>query len=378
MHLIKSIIISICSIMPTKKMILFESAPDLSDNTKAVFDEMIRRNYNNKCKMIWLVSDKKNDLPQINNVKYCDCTSLLNKIQLYYYRIFSRCIITCNNALSKFNKKQFSFFLTHGSPIKNIRGKYVIPPDIDYALSSSTDFAEILAYAHTIDSNKMISLGYPRNDGLYEKIDIHNLFDKTFDKAIIWYPTYRQHKSGENTASKKTIPIIDNIENTQSLNDIAVANNVLLIIKPHFAQDVSLIKELNLSNIIFINDDFYRKNKISSYSFIASCDALLTDYSSVYYDYTLCDKPIGAVWEDIEDYKKNPGFIIDIDYYWQGAVKIFSIDELNKFVLDVANGKDKLKFERNKIKSISNFADDGMNSKRVVDFIIKNNPWIED
>ena len=54
-------------VLPKKKWIVFESVPDLSDNTKAVFDEMVRRKLNQKYLFIWVVSDKKKDFP--NNLK---------------------------------------------------------------------------------------------------------------------------------------------------------------------------------------------------------------------------------------------------------------------------------------------------------------------
>ena len=42
-----------------------------------------------------------------------------------------------------------------------------------------------------------------------------------------------------------------------------------------------------------INDSFFIDNDITSYELLAACDSMITDYSSVYFDYTLCDKPIG-------------------------------------------------------------------------------------
>jgi len=42
----------------------------------------------------------------------------------------------------------------------------------------------------------------------------------------------------------------------------------LIVLKLHFVQDVSYVKDLGMSNIRFINDEFYVDNKISSYEFI--------------------------------------------------------------------------------------------------------------
>ena len=71
MSFIKTFAKKIINRLPTKKLIIFESAPDLSDNTKAVFDEMIKRGMNEKYEMLWLLKkEPTDDLPKIKNVKY--------------------------------------------------------------------------------------------------------------------------------------------------------------------------------------------------------------------------------------------------------------------------------------------------------------------
>ena len=145
----------------------------------------------------------------------------------------------------------------------------------------------------------------------------------------------------------------------------------MIVLKPHFAQDVSCVKDLGLSNILFIDDGFFAKNNISSYEFVGGCDALISDYSSIYYDYTLCDKPIAVVWEDIEEYKQKPGLIENYEYYLQGAEKIYTLEELMGFVERVSNGEDLLRDERRDIRDLCNYSCDGKSSKRVVDYILE-------
>lgn len=83
------------------------------------------------------------------------------------------------------------------------------------------------------------------------------------------------------------------------------------------------------------------------------------------------------MWEDIEEYRDNPGFSINIDYYWAGAQKIYTVQDLMKFIENVSNGEDILKEERNRIKKLINYMSDNKNSERVVDFIISKNKWLE-
>jgi CDP-glycerol glycerophosphotransferase (TagB/SpsB family) len=128
---------------------------------------------------------------------------------------------------------------------------------------------------------------------------------------------------------------------------------------------------VRLDNIVLINDEFFVKSKITSYEFVGSCDALITDYSSIYYDFTLRDKPVAAIWEDIEDYRRNPGFAVDVDFYMKGAEKIYTVEDFIAFIQRVGNGEDILKDERNKIKTMVNEFEDGESTKRVAEFVIE-------
>ena len=86
--MIKSFLKKILSLIPTKNIIVFESVPNLSDNTKSVFDEMINRKLNQKYKMVWIVSGVNSNLPEIKNVLYCDKKAKTFKLKLLYYRIY--------------------------------------------------------------------------------------------------------------------------------------------------------------------------------------------------------------------------------------------------------------------------------------------------
>lgn len=354
--------------LPLRNIILFESVPNLSDNTKAVFDEMLKRNMNQKYKLIWVLNKEEKNLPRIHNVEYI----LNTDKRLALYRRISKCLICCNDFLVTMRKGQTSFYLTHGTPMKSLHAYYTIPSEMDYCISASEDIIPIYAYEFNYTEEKIVPLGFPRNDALTNiKRDLHPLFpNQNFDKIIVWYPTYRQHKNGTSLTSN-ALPIINDADKAAALNTYAKEHNILIVLKPHFAQDISYITNLNLSNILFINDSFFSDNKISSYEFVGNCDALITDYSSIYFDYMLCDKPIALVWEDIEEYKQSPGFAIDIEKYLGGGEQIYTLNELNTFLKHIAEDEDVMKMQRNQICAMTNYATDGQNSARVVDFIIE-------
>ncbi len=371
-NFIKKVVGFAFSLLPLSRVIIFESAPDFSDNTKAVYDEMLRRGLNRKYKLVWLAFNNDSRLAKAKNVQVLRNASRLDNIKKYYFLCRARCIVCCNHFIRKNDKRIPVFYLTHGTPSKSTRNYYTIPSYIDYCTVPSEGVAEIYSYHLNFPIEKIYPLGFPRNDDLHRNIDVKAALGTKCDKVVVWYPTFRQMKRNlVKTASTHALPIIHDSEMAKHINDVAAKNNTLIVLKPHFAQDLSYIKELGLSNIRFIDDSFFTEHGMTSYQFVGSCDALITDYSSIYYDFTLCDKPIAAIWEDIEEYKQNPGLIDNFEYYMKGAEKVYTADELGKFISDVANGIDNLKEERNEIKNLANYSTDGKNSERVVDFIIE-------
>jgi len=357
-----------------RKSIVFESVPDFADNTRPVFDEMLRRGLARKYNLVWRSSGGKK-LPIENpHVRYIspDSVKIWEKVRTNYYLASAKCLICCNRFLKPRMKSQLAVFLSHGTPIKYVRDSYNVPESIRYCMSASEAVAGIIAFQSRYPEERMVSLGYPRNDVFSKEIqDVKAMLNTKCKKVIVWYPTFRQHKGGIKTAASNALPIIHNSEQAERLNAYAAQNDVLIVLKPHFAQDLSYVKDLNLSNIRIIYDNFFEENRISSYEFLAGCDAMITDYSSVYFDYTLADKPIGAVWEDIDEYRQNPGFAIDIDYYMQGAEKIYGIEQFEAFVKNVAVGNDPLREQRRMIRDLVNYSTDGKNTQRVVDFIVQ-------
>jgi CDP-glycerol glycerophosphotransferase (TagB/SpsB family) len=257
--------------------------------------------------------------------------------------------------------------------VKQVKNYYHVPEKFNWLITQSDVFNEATADQNCFPVSRVVALGYPRNDVFAgEKKDISLLFSEEKKKVILWYPTFRQHKTaGGLTDCTSALPLIHSEEDAEELNAYARQQNVLIILKLHFAQDAGKVPQISLSNFKIIDDHFARENGMTPYEFLASGDALLTDYSSVYYDFTLADRPIGVIWEDIEEYRKNPGFSVDLDYYLKGAEKIYNMSQLKKFIYDVSHGTDRLKKERNEIKRIANQNTDGTAAQKVADFIIE-------
>lgn len=368
-HVVFSIIVFFYSKVKVKPIIVFESVPDYSDNSLAVFNEMIKRGLNDKYTLVWMCKSKW------QRMNYKNVHFVISKFWKHIYLSSARCLISSNVFLVSNNKRQKSIYLTHGEALKKLNN-YHAPQNIDYVIGLSIPLNEVMAKELHLPDEKFNVTGFPRNDDLLNannRRKVRNLFGEDYNHIIIWFPTFRQHKS-ESVHSYKasSLPIIHDKEAAININEYAHSFNILIVIKPHFAQDLSYIKDNHLSNILFIDDSLFKKNNINTYELVGGCDGLITDYSSIYFDYLLTNKPVAAIWEDIDEYRKKKGFALDIDYYMKGAVKIYDEDDFINFITSIFNGEDNLKNEREEIKNEVHEYQDANSSKRVVDFIETN------
>ena len=366
MSKIKDIIKRICGLIPLSNRIMFESLPDLTDSSKAILDEMVKRGLNRRYKMVWNCHSKEfSNYPKIDNVMYINEED--HPYMMKWLIFSSKCFITTNSFMYSKRKGQTSVYISHGGPIKDCGGYYTLPEEVDYLITLGGEASKPTADTLHFPFDRTYALGYPRNDDILRNhVDLRSLFGN-YKKFIIWYPTFRNVKEGM-TACTHDFPIVHDKSALIELNNSLESLNTLIVLKPHFAQSVTDFE--SMSNIKVIHDDFFTSHSISPYSFIGSFDALLTDYSSVYYDYLLCDKPIGMIWEDIEEYKTKPGLVDGFEHLSRGGEKIYNIHELLLFIKDISEGKDNSARVRQEVMRDVH-GENKICTPSVVDFIIE-------
>ncbi len=357
--------------------VAFDSLNGMDCNSGAVYDYMIRNGYNKKYKIIWIVDDKKKYKHiKIRNVSFISRGNLniIDRLKLK----MTKYLIWDNIPIYKTRKNQVNVYLTHGCPgIKNVKGIINIPEFCDYCLMSSKFVESLNREQFSLSANtKSVFTGLPRNDYLFTKEnELKKIITDSdnYEKVILWMPTFRKAKFSVRNDSNKNyklgIPLVSTIGDLKKLNLYLKNKNILLIIKIHGGQDLSQIKIENDSNIFLVTDDDLKQKNINLYKLISKSDALLTDYSSVAFDYMLLNRPIGYVLDDIKEYKIGFAFK-DVLKYMPGS-HLYKLDDLYLFIDEVNDNIDRFKNERNKILiKINKFRDD-KNSERVFNFIIK-------
>jgi len=183
---------------------------------------------------------------------------------------------------------------------------------LTYLLSPSGFTTEKFASAFALSPNevaaKIIEEGYPRNDDLFhytpERIsEIKQELGIPADKKVILYaPTWRDNQHVSGLGYTLSLPVdFDKLQHE-------LADEYVILFRAHyfvanefdFDRYAGFIK--NVSNVSDIND-----------LYIVS-DLLVTDYSSVFFDYATLRRPILFYMYDLEEYVRDiRGFYFDLD-----------------------------------------------------------------
>jgi CDP-glycerol glycerophosphotransferase (TagB/SpsB family) len=358
-----------------KDIIVIESHNDFDSNGGAFYDYLIKKGYNKKYKIVWLLKHPKfrpKKLPE--NVTWVPLFKPSFKKNYYY---FLAKYFTCDcHMVKKLRYEQKTIFFGHGTGgLKNVKGLVNIPDDVDFMLVQSEYYAPIQAeqYSLLYPNNKFVYLGFPTHDVLHncDKSELLKVTDKQFNKVIIWMPTFRKGGGFKRNDSAKEqalgIPLLQCLDEFNELNKYLKSNNSLLIIKIHPMQDLSELKIKSLSNIVVLTGEDVKIKGIDNYRLLPCTDALISDYSGVAYEYLQVDKPIAYVLDDMNEYKL--GFVVDdIDRLLAGK-KIFTFDDMMSFINNIVNGKDEFAEKRHQVRDFIYKYNDANSCERIVKFM---------
>lgn len=199
-----------------------------------------------------------------------------------------------------------------------------------YVLTNSEFMRPVFASAFRTE-NVLIN-GYPRNDSmLSEKLiplytrteseiltQIQKKINEKKLKMIYYMPTFRDSET-------KFFEVVE----LERLNTFLEENHLLLCVKLHPKSKLrKRFEGIRSDNIIIIDAD------TDPYVFIEVSSLLITDYSSIYFDYILSGKPVVFFSYDLEEYLRDAReMYFDYEEYTPG-IKAGNLAELEKAVLD--------------------------------------------
>lgn len=319
-----------------------------SDNSKYLY---IFLTENTDCRAIWIAHKKKSyyELKE-KNISVCYKYSLKGFYHLmtaYYYVTTSSprhvCYWTSGGA--------YKINLWHGVGLKAIGKTSASLKDgsllsklfmfysyekIDLFLSTSPLMNEHFSKSLNINMDSIFEGIYPRCKFLMENRDYHlnfvkkyepiymqELIDRTkkYEKTYIYMPTWRLMYGDKflNAA----------FPDMAKLNEALKKSDSLLILKLHSSISYNTEDMKAYSNILYIN------KSVDIYPLLPFTDVLITDYSSIYYDYILMEGKGCILYDfDYDNYvKKEYSFIRDYKSYTPG-VHVGNFDDLVNIIFN--------------------------------------------
>lgn len=203
----------------------------------------------------------------------------------------------------------------------------------DYVLSGGESISKIFAYSFRIRIEQCLELGYPRNYLLTrpreEVLDFIRKYESSqalalaetiqmYKTTYIYMPTWRDSQRN----------LFANGIDLQVLNNVMAEQNALAVMKPH--PNTVKPEHSEYSNLVFM------ESTADVYAILPLTDVLITDYSSIMFDYPLMDNKSMILYQyDYDEYITEREFNFPLEGNIIGR-KVTSFEEL----LSVIRSKD--------------------------------------
>lgn len=150
---------------------------------------------------------------------------------------------------------------------------------------------------------KVVLNGYPRNSIFFNQTSRENIYNKYLTdhtKNVAYMPTWR-----------------GSVANKEIDSQIEIITKQLDYLENQLDEQVHLY--VNLHPFLDESIDFSKYRKIQSfpkevetYEFLNACDILVTDYSSVFFDFAITNKKIILFTYDLEEYLETRGMYLSL------------------------------------------------------------------
>ena len=334
----KTITSKMNTIIPKRnKRIVLYSNWGFRDNLRTLYQYLVDNGYQEEYEII-CASNNFYHLEKEKDVKYVSIYR-----GLYYFLTSKYFFYSFGKYPIKPAPNQMVVNLWHGMPLKKIGNLEEGLENVDYnfftkLVSSSDYFTPIMKAAFNATDEQMLLVGNIRND---------ELFKEKQDKRIIWMPTYRNSKNYHDSQDA----LIFSLEEVdfRKIEQLLLKNDYQLYIKLHPLEESRLQVQINHSTIHLLTEEIISEQYGTLYTFLGTTSALITDYSSVFLDYYLLNRPVAFTINDYEEYKDKRGFVFeDVKSLMVGSV-IRDSNDLLEFLESVIKSEDSYIEERTKV-----------------------------
>ena len=196
--------------------------------------------------------------------------------------------------------------LWHGDGPKDIRpdvahGGALIPST--YLVGSTELFTGHQAEAFGIPSERVLLTGNPRTDQFDRSVDQHKREQLGIaGDFVVWMPTFRRTKAvGAVRRWSETDAADGDLDDLRPLLEGLLERGLQLVIKPH-PMDAD---PRRWEGAVTVSDEDLVRADVSLYGLVGQSVGLVTDYSSVWVDYLLLDRPMAFLVPDRHSYSRR-------------------------------------------------------------------------
>lgn len=362
-------------------LIMFESflGKQYSDNPRAIYEYM-SVNYPGY-RLLWSVDKKHVQYFRDNEIPFVTRLSLS---WLIYMSKATLWITNCRLPLWIPKAKGTTYLQTwHGTPLKRLandmdevhmpstntaqyKKNFILEADKwDFLVSPNRYSSDIFKRAFQFNGN-LLETGYPRNDFLYshnnesDQTELKQRLGIPLDKKVIFYaPTWRDNDYHAQGKYKFSLQFdCDEMYN-------ALSEDYVIILRLHYL----IADNLDLSKYKGFFYDFSKHDDIRDLYTIS--DMLITDYSSVFFDFANLKRPMIFYVYDIENYRDNlRGFYIDFEREAPGPL-VKTTSELISEINHCAGNNFNDIYNTQEFRDRFCYLEDGNASQRVSDEIIR-------
>jgi CDP-glycerol glycerophosphotransferase len=299
------------------RTVVFEShlGKQYSDNPRYIYEAMVAEQLPYRC--VW---SYRND-----PAKFPDRAIRVRRDSWrYYYEVARAGYIVDNQGLPAVVVRrpgQRYVQTWHGSPFKQMgfdEPRLARAPDktqraLSEAVNRWDDFVVMSSWSDKVfrDAFRLktnsLRTGYPRNDRLFQAGDetlrsqLRQQLGLPSDRKILLYaPTFRRYPRPLTIGNPRNTPHLDLAAFEEALGD-----QWFVVVRAHYLDRVTVRRRyLNVARNMSSYDDVTDLLLVS--------DALLTDYSSVMFDYSLTGRPMAFYTSDYELYKFTRGSYFEL------------------------------------------------------------------
>lgn len=362
------------------------------DNPRAIFTQLLEDPTFEYCTHIWSIADMDMAKDNIKEFEGLENVKFVQRESEEYYRYLasSKYLISNSTFGYFFVKRPEQVYINtwHGVPTKymgydhaverveNARGPARNFLGADFLVSANEFMTDVMyKQAYKLDglfNGKILEVGHPRSDLLINadtnKVfkKLNNLGIKTDKKIILYAPTWKG-----NLYNQLEYDVNEFKETVKKFSENINQDEYRIYLRVHYFLYKFLAQDPELKDILI-------PFTIDTNELLSVVDVLISDYSSIFFDFLVTGRPIVFYVPDLKEYESGRGLYVPVSTL-PGIVSS-SLEEIATSLEAICENREEYcEFYRPQWEDMVNWCiynDDGMSTKRLINIIFKDYTYL--